>query len=341
MVGLILGLLLMGTLLQVYLGSKVTFRIQEGLSHAQDQGRLAMFFLTREARMGGFQGCAKLGEVNPGVVADSAALALPVAIDYREATVVRGHESTGSSTWSPALPAGLSGVRSGTDVVTIQHASECGAFLTGRMAAPTSPVVVTANDCALQAGRVYLVGDCSAANLFAATAVTGTGPQTLQHDNILNSTGALTQAFGSNQPDAQVGYEQAQVLSFQSATYYIANSATPGHTSLWRRLNDQATGAGNPQELVQGVEHLQILYGENTNGDAANTADTYVAANAVSNWANVVSLRVSLLVQTTEEVDSKTHTDTYDLLGTTVDPPDDRRLREVMVTTISLRNRQT
>lgn len=92
-------------------------------------------------------------------------------------------------------------------------------------------------------------------------------------------------------------------------------------------------------ELASDVENIQILYGEDT--DLDGTANRYLPAGAggVADFDNVVSVRVALLVRSQGQVAASVNTNTYDLLGTVVDPVDDRRLRRVYISTITLRNR--
>ena len=58
------------------------------------------------------------------------------------------------------------------------------------------------------------------------------------------------------------------------------------------------TSAGNAdranEELAEGIEDMQITYGVDTNNDKA--VDQYVTANAVADWATVLSVRISLLL---------------------------------------------
>jgi type IV pilus assembly protein PilW len=56
MIGLLIGLFLMGGLLQVFDHSKRGYKYQEGLSQVQEQGRFAMEFLTVNLRVAGFPG---------------------------------------------------------------------------------------------------------------------------------------------------------------------------------------------------------------------------------------------------------------------------------------------
>lgn len=98
------------------------------------------------------------------------------------------------------------------------------------------------------------------------------------------------------------------------------------------------SGAGVPaQTIVEDVENMQILYGENTDSDTLGVADRYIPANNVGRWDRVVSVRISLLLRTPEDnlVDSP---QPYIFNGATV-TPSDRRQRRVFTTTITLRNR--
>jgi len=113
-------------------------------------------------------------------------------------------------------------------------------------------------------------------------------------------------------------------------------------------------------ELITGVENMQILYGVdaekiltdtnilNDRGDGI--ANAYVTADAVVlENENVVSARFSLLLRTVNEVSTKSTaapvTQNYLLAGinaadgTTITSPADRRIRKVFTTTVKLRNK--
>ncbi len=81
-------------------------------------------------------------------------------------------------------------------------------------------------------------------------------------------------------------------------------------------------GAPQTQPIVDGVESMQIFYGETVGGDLR-----YVPAADVSNWNNVFSARIILTLRTPE-----------DNLADTLQPEGDRRLRRVFTTTVALRN---
>lgn len=99
------------------------------------------------------------------------------------------------------------------------------------------------------------------------------------------------------------------------------------------------SNTGIPQPLVEGVENLQILYGENTDGDP-RSANRYVRADQVGNMANVVSVRIGMRFISREAVRQTTVTESYALLDAAAVSYSDRLLRREITTTISLRNEQ-
>lgn len=96
--------------------------------------------------------------------------------------------------------------------------------------------------------------------------------------------------------------------------------------------------AGVAKDVIDGVESMQIVYGEDTDGDA--TANIYRKASVVANWSQVVSVRLGLVLRTERAIRTDDDTNSYDLPGGDLfDPVDDRLLRRVFTTTITLRNR--
>lgn len=96
-------------------------------------------------------------------------------------------------------------------------------------------------------------------------------------------------------------------------------------------------GSNTPQVLAEGVENMQILYGEDLSGDFM--ADKYVSAGNVTTWANIVSVRIALLVNTVESVGGE-DTGVYALLNAPpIGPLEDNLARRVFTRTILLRNK--
>jgi type IV pilus assembly protein PilW len=103
-----------------------------------------------------------------------------------------------------------------------------------------------------------------------------------------------------------------------------------------------ATSAGGtPSVIVSDVDNMQILYGEETNGDF--NADRYVSAAQVANMDRVVSVRIAMLFRTPSlRMRLTPDTTKYNLLG--VELPafsggEATRIRRVMTVTFAMRNR--
>ena len=106
---------------------------------------------------------------------------------------------------------------------------------------------------------------------------------------------------------------------------------------------DDGAGVTTRVPLVEGVEAMQILYGEDTDNPRDMTANRYVVASSVSNWYNVVSVRISILVRSPNDIRLAPDTTNYNLLGATFTPPTSptdtsRRLRQLFTTVVNVRN---
>jgi type IV pilus assembly protein PilW len=107
-----------------------------------------------------------------------------------------------------------------------------------------------------------------------------------------------------------------------------------------RRLMCRGNGNAQSQPLVDGIENMQILYGEDFNND--RYADRYVRADDVVDWRNVVAVRVSVLASTVNTVigDDPANLPTFRLLDVAGIGPLPASVRgRVFSTTIELRNR--
>jgi type IV pilus assembly protein PilW len=177
-----------------------------------------------------------------------------------------------------------------------------------------------------------MISDCNAASVFQ---VSGWAPGA--------PNGTITHAAGGANPGNatdDLGYQYqagARVAPLQTVIYYVANDPVSGQPGLFRQ-----TGAVQPAELmIEGVQALQIAYGEDTNGD--RVADVYGAANTVTNWNDVIAVNLSLLIRS-DENGNNINANTYPLLtaavgGPVLGPFNDRRQRMVFTTSIAVRNR--
>ncbi|MEI6069003.1 MAG: PilW family protein [Methylococcaceae bacterium] len=67
MIALLIGAFLLGGVLQIFIGSKQTYRMQENLSRLQENGRFALDFLANDIRMAGYWGCLSTSSTNTDI----------------------------------------------------------------------------------------------------------------------------------------------------------------------------------------------------------------------------------------------------------------------------------
>jgi type IV pilus assembly protein PilW len=100
----------------------------------------------------------------------------------------------------------------------------------------------------------------------------------------LNGTDTVTVLWQSNVCGA--------ALATVSAVYSIQAGAGGG-PALFRSINGAAA-----QELVEGIEDLQILYGQDTDND--DVPNYFVDAATITDMAQAVSVRINLVARTLE-----------------------------------------
>ncbi len=339
MVAMLVSLFLLAGVLQLYLGNQQTSRLGTGVGDLQQTGQFALDELAGNLRMAAFQGCADAVRVTAPV------LALNAPTTDLSGTAVRGFEVATNGTWTGGTaPANWNGAvpRPLSDVLQVQGGSRAVANLASTMASESAQVALASNPDNITAGEMVLVADCRAADVFRVTSVTG--GLSLVHATSDNSAANLSKAY------VHTGINAAQAMRFNSWIYFVRDSgrnAADGSDifSLFR-LDTSRTGQ-TAQELVEGVEHLQVLYGERI-----GTQDIrYRAAPNVADWSQVVAVKLALLVASRDPVlDVADATAGYALLdqtaartgtsGATITYANDQRLRRVFSATVNIRNRR-
>ncbi len=346
MVALTIGLIILAALTRLFVTSRSTYTLEEGLARVQESGRFAIEFLSWDIRMAGYIGCASATNTT---VQNNLNNPSAYGVDYT--TTLGGHRYTGSgsspsalSDWTPALPGTINGivyfsagdVEPNTDVLVIKHASETGIKLGEKMSTTSASLKIDANPGGLVDNDIVMVSDCTNADIFQITGPDNFG---LGTNNLVHNTGASVP--GNNTQQLSKAYtSDAQVMKLITRIYYIGrrNNSTSNPPSLYRReLTTSATLTA--QELVEGVERMKLSYGEDTDATSDKVPNIYRSASAVANWTKVTAVRVGILIATTGNVDQAPDIRTYDLAGNSVGPFNDNKRRRAFNSTIVLRNR--
>jgi type IV pilus assembly protein PilW len=351
MIAMVIGILLLAGTASLFISNKRIYKDQNEMSRLQENARFAMEMLIKDIRMAGYAGCLDriddvANHVN-GSANDDTLLNFGNAVEGSESAA--NWEPSDSTQATPGNPVDGSSPDDATtiqmdpnsDAISVKYLAPLGISLSDEMPNVSAELKVTSLGD-LQIGELVALSDCDSADIMQLTNVqTTAGQGHLQH----NAGGALNPG-NDTQTLSKVYSTDAEVLRLTSIRYFVGTSDTTGELALFRYKmdredfdNDGDTTEFVAQEMIEGVENMQILFGEDTAGNDT-IADTYVDASAVTNWDNVVSVRIALLMRTIEEDFSQDlNTNTYDLLGTNYDPPDDRRRRRVFSNTIQVRNR--
>jgi type IV pilus assembly protein PilW len=320
MVAMALGLILTLAMSSVYLFGKSAFSRQEQLSSLQQGVRTAFEYLASDARMVGHLGCYT-GKATPpaglatGTIATNYAVGIE-GYEYKTAGAALTLSSSNPANMTtagnfevntaaagvltiPLTTVSSDGLTPGSDVLVIRTVVGKPQRLTADLAASATAMslqVVSGGTCSDgSTGKVSgfcngshgLVASCTNARTFSVTAAASSGSLT-------------TSNLG---PDAFVA-GTSEVFPMQTIAYYIKRSESGTTTSLYRRIFNGDPAGGVEQELIEGVESMQLRYGVDTTlPDADGVIDgNYQTAEAVANWSRVVAVRLSLLMRATDPV---------------------------------------
>lgn len=362
MIAIAISMILMLGVMQIFSSNKRSHIISNGLARVQENIRFAMKDISYAGRMAGYVGCSgniknHLDETDSGYSEDL--LDLDAATggwefsngDTTTSATEPGQSYTISSystdpnenKWDNNDGGGLPVVASdtttldnkvlpGNDVLVLKWA---GGGMTGvelKNMNLNKAVLNTVNGTGIAADTIVVVADCSGGDAFM---------------NVSNaSSPSLSKGVANGHPPgnknpssskwSHIYPKSADFLYFISRAYYIGEGAS-GEPALIRATYVQGTTDPIVEEIAEGIENMQVLYGIDVNAD--DYADRYVTAMDVTSHDAVVSLKLALLARTADEVKAAASPGSYNLLGTTITTPSDRRVRYAFNTTIKLRNK--
>lgn len=305
MIAMTLGLVLLGGIGYVFIGSRGAFRTTDNLSRVQENARYALDVMSRDIRMAGYVGCGNIASMTIKTIANA-----PVPQVTAGNTLIGYDSGTG---WTN--PTSIT--RASGDVLSIMGAFSNGANLTGNLIPSNANVQINGNADGFKQGDVLVVTNCTNADVFKVTNTPGSsGTVTLSHSSASN-TGNRVGTYGSD----------AFVMRVDQYSYFIGVN-TAGNRALYRVGLD-----GVAEELVEHVHDMQFRYGLDINADG--TVDSYSATPGA--WTQVVSVTVNLLMRSPDNnISTATQSVTFNN-GTFTAP--DLRLYQVFSSTVGVRNR--
>ena len=313
MVAMVLGLFLIFGAVTIYGKSRTTYRTTEAVARLQETARYAFDTIEPDVRMASYWGLASRPDyiVNSATPTDDR----PSELDDAEAEIddcganfainlqeyLAGVNGADAVAWPLACDPFRDAWREDTDVLVIRRGGE-------------------AQPATLDPGRLYLQTSRIQGTIFVAPAgCPGNDPK----------NPACIPADYS--PPA------SETRTLETNVYYISNESTARNDVPSLRRKRVVNGAVMDEEVVSGVEDLQVRFGIDTNGDT--NADNYVdpETNPALYGGAIVSATIWLRVRGEDSeigfVDDRTYT-----AGDVATTPGGNFRRFLISKTIQLRN---
>ena len=346
LVALAVGVIVFAGIGQVFISTKRTSVTQDEITLLQENSRYAAHLLGSELRHAGYLGCGSPGNLSvtsAGTFTDNFTVSVS---GYEAAGTAPGAEyslDSGSAGWEPGLPNELSdkGILAGSDIIVVRRAKDIGLEFAEQNEngfVITSPTAKTAQGCSetqdsyygLCPGDMAIVSDCIKVRSFKINTLheSGGGGLQIYHNENWGGTSDLDIKNHFNK-------KQSRLFTGYTVSFFIRNN-TSNIPSLYRLVSNHSPAV---EELIEGVENMQILYGIDSDGDGA--ANQYLPAGNTIDFSQVISVRIALLLRSNRGKPNRVppeRTPGWDLLSTKITPTSDNLFRRVFSTTIQLRD---
>lgn len=301
MVALVLSAVIIGGIFQVFMSNRQAFNLTESLVRIQENGRFALSYISAAIRQSGSYGCVP--DPDPVIGNVQNRIAALTSIDAIHPT----------DTFDGAA---IAGSFDAPDELRLLQLTENTALVNSATTVAGQLNVFAGGD--FNEGDFILVSNCEVGDFMVAGAGTT--------DLAILDTG-LDIREG---PYVQLN-KVSHATEVRSIRFFVEDEF----------LKVQI-GTGAEQELLDGIENIQFTYGVDTDASQDYTPDYFDRFSDIpaSERERIVAIRVSVLAVSTLAAIADVTTEPKEITfnGTTL-TINDRRLRKVFETTVSLRNR--
>lgn len=311
MVALVLGLVIIGGVIGIFLSNQQAARSNEGLSRVQENARVAFELMAREVRQAGGNPCGATITAN---VLNNSATAWWANWD---AGVLEGFGDADPVTGIVVDGTGVGERVAGTPAIKVLSGGMFNSFTITAHDPGAAKIDLNTTVHGFAANDIVMVCDGESAAIAQVSSATSAPAGSVSHASTapLNSTDELGFPAGSPKTLAPGGF----VTRYTSNLWYLGNNPRGG-TSLFR-ANSAAT-----EEIAEGIVDMEIDYLLRAEA-TGNLGNDWVDAGVVADWSNasanlVVAVRFTLELESTAAV------------GT-----DQQPLRRKLIHVVNLRNR--
>lgn len=293
LIAMAISLVILSGVVSVMLDSKNAYRFEEETAYMQENARFLLDQLGYDLNMAGHFGCA----YGPSTQIETIANELNTTGDWpnRSALAVRGFTEGDAGIPAAAYP----DIKTDTDVIILNHGVPIDGLLLeshspiSRTLTFRAPVGYTGEAKVGEALRVVAAVDANCEQVVVFR-------QRVDNDlSIKYTPGRLFRAkddTGAPYGPQRVLATNSELYELVSHGYYVRDeSAVTGQPSLVR-VSLSSTGGTTTQELVSGVDDVQILYGVPV-GNTWQYFDSAALGTNEDNWKDVKSVRMNIVLR--------------------------------------------
>ena len=342
MISMSLGLFLVAGAGQMLMTSEHTYRFNRDLGWMQENAKYALSLMTKEIRMAGYWGC------NSGQSASTFTNTLNTGtgdwyLNFENA--INGYDGDDAAFPNTVFPVAdqpilaLGAELPDSDVVIISRGDG------------DSEVEVASHDTGIASfdvvgnhdhpeGKILSISNCAKTAIFQKTA--GATPSVVFSGNtetpgncteIIRFPNVCSNAVIPGNPAYDFDSAgEAKLMAAMISAYYIRTSDSGLPVLFKQTLDDSA--ALEEKQMAQGIENIQIRYGEDVNGD--DVVDRYVSADQVTDWGEIHVVKLYLLMRSLTEVTAEAQN--FRFAGSDYTSTD-KYFRQEFMSTTTIRNR--
>jgi len=276
MVALVLGLVVIGAVVNLFLTNRQTYRTTENLARMQENLRFAFELMARDVREAGATACGSTTVAN-------VLKGTPPSWSW-EGESLRAYEDCNAV---PTFPP--SNCADGTPVLAISRASNSAEEVRVTDHDPAAATLTLSSTTGLDVGDILFVCKGSQAAIFQATDVNANN-LTVDHQAGQNTPGNETKCldFPLKPNQCKTSFKGGTLLKFQHLWYVGTNDR--GGTSLYRKVGNDAA-----VEMVPDIDQLTLRF-------LVKNDTTYRPIASVTAWQNVVAVRIVVRSVSTDKV---------------------------------------
>ena len=297
MVAMALGLFLVGGAVSVFVTNQQAYRATEQLSRMQESGRTAVELMARQLREAGGSPCGRN---------------MPTANVINNAGThwwanwsdgVRGYDDNVAAA-GVNFGTGAANRIQGTDAIFLVFGNANSGVRIDSHNPTSAQFKVSTNNHGLTDGEIVLVCNYSQAAILQVTSAQSTN-STVVHNTGTGSPGNCSKGLGiptvCTTNGTEYEFKDGYLMRLSSEIWYIGANGRGGRSLYRARLvNNAGTPTTVPEEIAEGVTNLQLTYLE---PDATGVLPVdYATATAVASWPQVTAVRVTLTLQSQQNV---------------------------------------